>query len=166
MLSALPGRSAGVAADDSGMALPKSALDKDLKKVVRLEEATYELSRSIAAPGLAIIFLLAVLLFMAGLAPVGPLSVFVIAGGVIAAYMALNIGANDARQQYGTGGRQPALPLGAALVIAAICEAAGAILAGGDVVNTISRSIVQPSGSLAVLDFVLLMMASFHCRRL
>ena len=143
------------------MALPKSALDKDLKKVVRLEEATYELSRSIAAPGLAIIFLLAVLLFMAGLAPVGPLSVFVIAGGVIAAYMALNIGANDVANNMGPAVGSRALPLGAALVIAAICEAAGAILAGGDVVNTISRNIVQPSESLAVLDFVLLMMASF-----
>ncbi|MDX5365963.1 MAG: inorganic phosphate transporter, partial [Alphaproteobacteria bacterium] len=71
--------------------MAKSTLDKDLKKVVRLEEATYALSRSIAAPGLAIIFLIAVFLFMMGLAPVGPLSLFVIAGGVIAGYMALNI---------------------------------------------------------------------------
>ncbi|PKQ08173.1 MAG: anion permease [Alphaproteobacteria bacterium HGW-Alphaproteobacteria-11] len=141
--------------------MAKSTLDKDLKKVVRLEEATYALSRSIAAPGLAIIFLLAILLFMAGLAPVGPLSIFVIAGGVIAGYMALNIGANDVANNMGPAVGSRALPLGAALIIAAICEAAGAILAGGDVVNTISRNIVRPSESLEVLDFVLLMMASF-----
>lgn len=140
--------------------MAKSALDKDLKKVVSLEEATYALSRSIAAPGLALIFLLAVFLFMAGLAPVGPLSIFVIAGGVIAGYMALNIGANDVANNMGPAVGSRALPLAAALVIAAICEAAGAILAGGDVVNTISRNIVRPAEALDVLDFVMLMVAS------
>ena len=75
--------------------MPKSALDKDLKKVVKLEEATHDLSRSIAAPGLAVLFLVAIFLVMSGLAPSGPLSFFAIAGGVIAGYMALNIGAND-----------------------------------------------------------------------
>jgi PiT family inorganic phosphate transporter len=141
--------------------VPKSALDKDLKKVGRLEEATQALSRSIAAPGLAILFLIAIFLFMSGLAPVGPLSLFVIAGGVIAGYMALNIGANDVANNMGPAVGSRALPLGAALVIAAICEAAGAILAGGDVVNTISKDIVRPAGEIDVRDFVMLMMASF-----
>ncbi len=141
--------------------MPKSALDKDLKKVGRLEEATQALSRSIAAPGLAILFLIAIFLFMIGLAPVGPLSLFVIAGGVIAGYMALNIGANDVANNMGPAVGSRALPLGAALVIAAICEAAGAILAGGDVVNTISKDIVRPAGEIDVRDFVMLMMASF-----
>ena len=141
--------------------MAKSTLDKDLKKVVRLEEATYALSRSIAAPGLAIIFLLAVFLFMSGLAPAGPLSLFVIAGGVIAGYMALNIGANDVANNMGPAVGSRALPLGAALLIAAICEAAGAILAGGDVVNTISKNIVVPDAGFEVRDFVMLMMASF-----
>lgn len=140
--------------------MAKSTLDKDLKKVVRLEEATYALSRSIAAPGLAIIFLIAVFLFMMGLAPVGPLSLFVIAGGVIAGYMALNIGANDVANNMGPAVGSRALPLGAALVIAAICEAAGAILAGGDVVNTISRGIITPQDGAPALDFTLMMMAS------
>ncbi|ABS62523.1 phosphate transporter [Parvibaculum lavamentivorans DS-1] len=141
--------------------MPKSALDKDLKKVGSLEEATYDLSRSIAAPGLAILFLIAVFLFMSGLAPVGPLSLFVIAGGVVAGYMALNIGANDVANNMGPAVGSRALPLGAALVIAAICEAAGAILAGGDVVSTISKSIIVPPSDFDVRDFVMLMMASF-----
>lgn len=141
--------------------MPKSTLDKDLKKVGRLEEATYTLSRSIAAPGLAILFLVAIFLFMSGLAPVGPLSLFVIAGGVIAGYMALNIGANDVANNMGPAVGSRALPLGAALVIAAVCEAAGAILAGGDVVSTISKSIIVPPADFDVRDFVMLMMASF-----
>ncbi|MBX3507932.1 inorganic phosphate transporter [Parvibaculum sp.] len=141
--------------------MAKSALDKDLKKVGSLEEATLALSRSIAAPGLALVFLIAVFLFMMGLAPAGPLSLFVIAGGVIAGYMALNIGANDVANNMGPAVGSRALPLGAALVIAAICEAAGAILAGGDVVTTISRNIIVPHTEFPVRDFVMLMMASF-----
>ncbi|MDP1627493.1 inorganic phosphate transporter [Parvibaculum sp.] len=141
--------------------MPKSALDKDLKKVGSLEEATHALSRSIAAPGLAILFLVAIFLFMSGLVPVGPLSIFVIAGGVIAGYMALNIGANDVANNMGPAVGSRALPLGAALVIAAVCEAAGAILAGGDVVSTISKSIIVPPPDFDVRDFVMLMMASF-----
>ncbi|MFN4353045.1 inorganic phosphate transporter [Parvibaculum sp.] len=141
--------------------MAKSTLDKDLKKVGSLEEATLALSRSIAAPGLAIVFLIAVFLFMLGLVPAGPLSLFVIAGGVIAGYMALNIGANDVANNMGPAVGSRALPLGAALVIAATCEAAGAILAGGDVVNTISRNIIVPQAEFPVRDFVMLMMASF-----
>ncbi|MEP2830222.1 inorganic phosphate transporter [Parvibaculum sp.] len=141
--------------------MPKSALDKDLKKVGKLEEATQDLSRSIAAPGLSILFLIAIFLVMSGLAPSGPLSFFVIAGGVIAGYMALNIGANDVANNMGPAVGSRALPLGAALLIAAVCEAAGAILAGGDVVNTISKNIIVPHQSFEVRDFVMLMMASF-----
>ncbi|PKQ08615.1 MAG: anion permease [Alphaproteobacteria bacterium HGW-Alphaproteobacteria-12] len=141
--------------------MPKNALDKDLKKVGRIEDATYALTRSLAAPGLAILFLVAVLLFMAGLAPIGPLSIFVIAGGVIAGYMALNIGANDVANNMGPAVGSRALPMAAALIIAGIFEAAGALLAGGDVVNTISKDIIVPGDDLDVRDFVLLMMASF-----
>ena len=43
--------------------MAKSALDKDLKKVVRLETATHDMARSLAAPGLAIIFMLAALIW-------------------------------------------------------------------------------------------------------
>jgi len=38
--------------------LAKSALDKDLKKVVRIEHATQDLTRSLATPGLLILFLM------------------------------------------------------------------------------------------------------------
>ncbi|MGB6084967.1 inorganic phosphate transporter, partial [Parvibaculum sp.] len=125
-----------------------------------MEEATYALARSIAAPGLALLFLVAVFLFMSGLAPVGPLSVFVIAGGVIAGYMALNIGANDVANNMGPAVGSRALPLGAALLIAAICEGAGAILAGGDVVDTISKGIIEPPATMEVRNFVMLMMSA------
>jgi PiT family inorganic phosphate transporter len=53
-----------------------------------------------------------------------------------------------------------ALTMMTALVIAGVCETAGALLAGGDVVSTISKGIVTPDPSMQVEDFVLVMMAA------
>jgi PiT family inorganic phosphate transporter len=81
--------------------LTKSSLDKDLKKVVRLEVATHELSRSFAPMGLALLFLVVVLAFTTATITDTPLSFYVIAAGVIGGYMALNIGANDVANNMG-----------------------------------------------------------------
>jgi PiT family inorganic phosphate transporter len=140
--------------------LTKSSLDKDLKKVVRLEVATHELSRSFAPMGLGLLFLIAVLAFTIATITDSPLSLYVITAGVIGGYMALNIGANDVANNMGPAVGSKALPMVGALVIAGICEAAGAILAGGDVVSTISKGIVTPDPSMQVEDFVLVMMAA------
>jgi inorganic phosphate transporter, PiT family len=139
----------------------KTVLDRDLKKVVRLEEATYSLSRSFATPGLAALFLGAVILFVGGVVAEGPLSFYVIAAGVIAGYLALNVGANDVANNVGPAVGGKALSMAGALVIAAICEAAGALLAGGDVVATVSKDIIRPDPSMAALEFILVMMAGF-----
>ncbi len=56
------------------------------------------------------------------------------AAAVIGGYMALNIGANDVANNVGPAVGSFALSLGAAIAIAAIFEASGAIIAGGDVV--------------------------------
>jgi two-component system, NarL family, nitrate/nitrite response regulator NarL len=52
------------------------------------------------------------------------------------------------RQQYGPRGRQPRADHGRGALIAAVCEAAGALLAGGDVVNTISRDLLRPAADM------------------
>jgi PiT family inorganic phosphate transporter len=51
-----------------------------------------------------------------------------------------------------------ALTLGGAIAIAAVCESAGALLAGGDVVSTISMGIVSPTalGDAHVLTWVMM----------
>jgi PiT family inorganic phosphate transporter len=79
---------------------------------------------------------------------------------VIGGYMALNIGANDVANNMGPAVGGKALTMMTALVIAGVCEAAGALLAGGDVVSTISKGIVTPDPSMQVEDFVLVMMAA------
>jgi PiT family inorganic phosphate transporter len=138
----------------------KSVLDKDLKKVVRIETATYALSRSIATPGLLAVFLLGSIA-LASLSTIStPLSYFVVIAAVIAAYMALNIGANDVANNMGPAVGSRALNLMGALAIAAVCEAAGAILAGGDVVNTVARDLLRPHEAMQPVDFILIMMSA------
>ncbi len=140
--------------------MAKSVLDKDLKKVVRIETATYGLARSLAAPGLLVLFI-AGSVALASLSIVeGPLSYFVIVAAVIAAYMALNIGANDVANNMGPAVGSRALKLAGALAIAAVCEAAGAILAGGDVVNTVARDLLRPAEAMQPIDLILIMMAA------
>jgi inorganic phosphate transporter, PiT family len=140
--------------------MTKPSLNKDLKKIVRLESATYGLARSLAPGGLAFLFLVAVLVFTVVVVADTPLRMFVVAAGVIGGYMALNIGANDVANNMGPAVGSRALPLAGALVIAAVFEAAGALLAGGDVVSTISKNIVTPDLDMQAGDFVLLMMAA------
>jgi PiT family inorganic phosphate transporter len=138
----------------------KSTLDKDLKKFVRVEKATYGLSRSLAAPGLLVVFLIGATALASLWITKGALSHFVIVAAVIAAYMALNIGANDVANNMGPAVGSRALTMTSALAIAAICEAAGAILAGGDVVNTVAKDLLRPDEDMSVVDFILVMTAA------
>lgn len=140
--------------------MAKSAIDKDLKRVNQLQHATHDASRAMAAPGLALVFLLAALLFATFVVTSGPLSYLVIIATVIAAYMALNIGANDVANNMGPAVGARALTMVGALAIAAVCEAAGALLAGGDVVNTISRDIIASDVQLSTTAFIMIMMAA------
>ena len=140
--------------------MAKTTLDKDLKKVTRLQTATGELSRSVALPGLAVLFLVAVTLFATQVVAEGPLAVYAIAGALVAGYLALNIGANDVANNMGPAVGGKALPMAWALVIAAVCEAAGAILAGGEVVSTVSKGIITPPPEMGAVDFILVMTAA------
>lgn len=74
--------------------------------------------------------------------------------------MALNIGANDVANNMGPAVGSRALTMTSALAIAAVCEAAGAILAGGDVVNTVSKNILQPDEGMRVVEFIFVMTAA------
>ena len=69
---------------------------------------------------------------------------FLMMAAVFGAYMAMNIGANDVANNVGPAVGAGALTIGGAIVIASIFEAAGALIAGGDVVKTIKKGIVDP----------------------
>lgn len=128
-----------------GQAVPvaKSTIDKDLKKIGRLEAAIATTSRTSSAVGLALLFLVAVFAFTVTMAE-GQYAAFVIAAGVIGGYMALNIGSNDVANNVGPAVGSKALTMVGALIVAAIFEAGGAIIAGGEVVSTVSKGIVDP----------------------
>ncbi|WP_340161436.1 inorganic phosphate transporter [uncultured Hoeflea sp.] len=138
----------------------KPTLDKDLDKFATMEEATGLLNRGFVTPGLAIIFIFLCAIIAAVFVTGQPGAVVIIAAAMIGAYMALNIGANDVANNVGPAVGSQAMTLGVALAIAAVFESAGALIAGGDVVSTISKGIIDP---VAVSDpnvFISAMMAA------
>ncbi|MBJ6986583.1 MULTISPECIES: inorganic phosphate transporter [unclassified Devosia] len=122
--------------------MSKSALDKDLQRVSGMETATFNLTRSLAAPGIALVFLLLAAVWASYAMGGSPGTYIVVISACIAGYMALNVGANDVANNMGPAVGARAITMGGALVIAAIFEAAGALLAGGDVVNTVARDLL------------------------
>ncbi|SOE01324.1 inorganic phosphate transporter [Caenispirillum bisanense] len=137
----------------------KTTLDKDLAKLVRIEEATAATGRRTGALGLALLFLAAVFAFTVTITE-GQYASFIIAAGVIGGYMALNIGANDVANNVGPAVGSRALTMVGALVVAAVFEALGALVAGADVVSTISKGIVDPSALADSQVFVRAMMSA------
>ena len=147
-------------ADGKDPKLVKETLDKDLVKLGRAEAAVQATARSVVAPGLAFLFLAAIVVIGGALLGGQDNGLLIIAAAAIGGYMALNIGANDVANNVGPAVGSKALTIGGALVIAAICESAGALLAGGDVVSTISKGIIDPSTVPTTETFVWLMMAA------
>ncbi|WP_296934335.1 inorganic phosphate transporter [uncultured Marinobacter sp.] len=110
--------------------------------------------------GISLLFLLGVWLTVGSFSQGLPNSMLLMAAAVIGGYMAINIGANDVANNVGPAVGSGALSLGAAVIIAAIFEAGGAIIAGGDVVSTIKGGIIDPSSLEDGRAFVWLMTAA------
>ena len=83
-----------------------------------------------------------------------------IIAAVVGGYMALNIGANDVANNMGPAVGGKVLTITTAVLIAAICEASGALLAGGDVVKTVSKGIIMLDSSISINSFRYLMLSA------
>jgi len=70
---------------------------------------------------------------------------FLVLAALFGAYMAMNIGANDVANNVGPAVGAGALTIGGAILVASIFEALGALVAGGDVVGTIKKGIIDPA---------------------
>lgn len=76
-------------------------------------------------------------------------------------FMAFNIGGNDVANSFGTSVGAGTLTMKQALVVAAVFEVSGAVLAGGSVTETVRSGIVDISGMhLDPLAFAYIMMAA------
>ncbi|MFU8898968.1 inorganic phosphate transporter [Roseinatronobacter thiooxidans] len=125
-----------------------------------MEQAVAYTSRPLVAPGLALAFMAITGLAVAAFIGFEPLGLVVIAAAIIGAYMAINIGANDVANNMGPAVGARALTIGTALIVAALCETAGALIAGGDVVGTVSRGIIAPESVAETQVFIWAMMAA------
>jgi PiT family inorganic phosphate transporter len=121
------------------------ALDRDLKSRVALEKAAVSTRQQFLAPSIGFAFIVVAGLITSILIGWSSDNLIIIAAAAIGAYMALNIGANDVANNVGPAVGANALTMVGALIIAAVFESAGALLAGGDVVGTISKGIIDPS---------------------
>ncbi len=117
----------------------------DMKTVRKVDKFTRESQLGFARLSLALLFVFAVFIYSyyshGGIED----SKFLIIGAVFGAYMAMNIGANDVANNVGPAVGSRALTIFWAIVIAAVFEAMGAIVAGGDVVGTIKKGIIDPA---------------------
>jgi PiT family inorganic phosphate transporter len=122
----------------------KPTLDKDLEKLSFIEASTQFVMKNAATLGLAAIFLALVAVLSTFFAPNNEVALIIMAATVIAAYMAMNIGANDVTNNVGAAVGARAITLVGALSIAFVFEILGAVLAGRGVVDTIKGGIIHP----------------------
>jgi inorganic phosphate transporter, PiT family len=135
-------------------------LDKDLNRISQFEYAQTYVARPMVGLGVALAFIVIAALVAGLIFGSQPGSMIIIAAAALGAYMAINIGANDVANNMGPAVGAKALTMGGAIVIAALCESAGALLAGGDVVSTISKGIIDPSSMADTRIFIWAMMAA------
>lgn len=131
----------------------------ELSHINELEKATKKGRVELFRIGIALLFIVGVMFYVIVRGEAHG-SLFVVIAAMIGGYMAMNIGANDVANNVGPAVGSRALTLGGALVIAAIFEAAGAIIAGGGVVGTIRNGIIDPSQIANADTFLWVMMAA------
>ncbi len=138
----------------------KTAIDKDLKRIVQLEKAANYAGLKSLDMGFGLLFVLAVWLYTYLQSGSSDGYAVIAIASIVGAYMAMNIGANDVANNVGPAVGSKALTMAGALIIAATFEAAGALIAGGDVVNTISKGIVSPESFADQDTFIAAMLAA------
>ncbi|MFT6906625.1 MAG: PiT family inorganic phosphate transporter [Oleiphilaceae bacterium] len=131
-----------------------------LKSIKKNEQLALQQQTQFIRIGLTFFFMAGILIYVYLISKGLHGSIVLLASAVIGGYMAMNIGANDVANNVGPAVGSKAITLFWAIVIAAIFEAAGALLAGGEVVSTIKNSIIDPSKLKDTKTFVWLMLSA------
>ncbi|MFA7090299.1 MAG: inorganic phosphate transporter [Arcobacteraceae bacterium] len=117
----------------------------DIKTIEKINKVTQKSMSSFTKFSLALLFVAFVFLYSYAFHGNIANNTFLIIGAVFGAYMAMNIGANDVANNVGPAVGSKALTMMSAIILAAVCEAAGAFIAGGEVVKTIKNGIIDPA---------------------
>lgn len=140
--------------------LKKQSLDKDLGRISEIESGMKVSRGKVTSIGLSVVFLAFAGLFSGFYIGDEQGAFIIIVAAMLGGYMALNIGANDVANNVGPAVGSGAMSLVLALIIAALFESAGALIAGGDVVSTIKKGIIDPKQFPDSTLFVWAMMAA------
>jgi len=132
----------------------------ELKNIDKIDSVVSAQQNEFVRLGAGLVFMLGIILYVV-LDSQGMKGSFVLTiSAMIGGYMAMNIGANDVANNVGPAVGSKALTLTGAIIIAAIFEAAGALVAGGEVVSTIKKGIIDPSNITETSTFIWLMVAA------
>ncbi|GAX87805.1 inorganic phosphate transporter, PiT family [Lebetimonas natsushimae] len=134
---------------------------QELQTLSKIEKKIQKKSpSSIVKIGIALFFIAVAVIYAYTNTGNVPNDVYLLIAVVFGAYMAMNIGANDVANNVGPTVGSGALSLTGAIIIAAIFEASGALIAGADVTNTIRKGIIDLHTFGNVEIFIWAMMAA------
>ena len=118
----------------------------ELQNIADLQKASSRAQKEIFKLGMGLLFVLAIMLYTTlNFEISGTKGSILVIAAMIAGYMAMNIGANDVANNVAPAVGSKSLTMTSAIIIAAIFEVMGALIAGGDVVSTIRGGIIDPS---------------------
>lgn len=132
----------------------------EFRNVGQIEKATQKSRQEMFRLGVALIFIVIIMMITSIRAQGLESGYLLVIAAMIGGYMAMNIGANDVANNVGPAVGSKAMTMTGAILIAAVFEAAGALIAGGEVVSTIKSGIIDPSLVTDPAEFVWLMMAA------
>ncbi len=130
----------------------------ELEKIAEIEHATWANRKELLRLGVAMLFIVGIMMFVGSQG--SGVSHMLVVAAMIGGYMAMNIGANDVANNVGPAVGSRAITLTGAILIAAIFEGMGALVAGGEVVGTIKKGIINPSLIGDTDTFIWLMMGA------
>ncbi len=132
----------------------------DLNNINQLEKAAEPNQSELFRLGIGVFFVIIIMMFTGSSFADYSGGYMLMVAAMIGGYMAMNIGANDVANNVGPAVGSKALTLVGAIIIAAIFEASGALIAGGDVVSTIKKGIINQDLIQDTDTFIWLMMAA------
>ncbi|PHR62582.1 MAG: inorganic phosphate transporter [Robiginitomaculum sp.] len=132
----------------------------EFKNFREIEKATSVHRGELFRLGMALLFIVGIMLYASQRLASGPQGMLLIIAAMIGGYMAMNIGANDVANNVGPAVGSHAMTMTGAIIIAIIFEAGGALIAGGDVVSTIKKGVIDPAMIADSDTFIWLMMAA------